>query len=92
MVSHSLLLVLLVLASVQSFTAAPNAIGPDRCCFSYQTHRIPVRLITAYNETARQCIKPGVIFTLKEGKYVCADPSVKWVQYSINKLRQVSLH
>ncbi|XP_053485881.1 uncharacterized protein LOC128610533 [Ictalurus furcatus] len=79
----SLLLVLLVLAYLQSITTANNANGPDRCCFSYQTHPIPVRCITAYEKTERQCQKPGVIFTLKSGRHVCANPRDQWVQKSM---------
>ncbi|XP_053537707.1 C-C motif chemokine 3 isoform X3 [Ictalurus punctatus] len=83
MVSRSLLL---VLACVQSFTTAASANGPGQCCFSYQTQPIPVRVITAHEETERPCQKPGVIFTVKEGRKVCADPDVKWVQNLIKKI------
>ncbi|XP_053089027.1 C-C motif chemokine 3-like [Pangasianodon hypophthalmus] len=88
MSSHSLLLLLLVLACLQSFTKTNKARGPDKCCFSYQTHRIPVRLITEYKDIDRQCTKPGVIFTLKNGRLVCADPDVEWVQNNMKKIDQ----
>ncbi|MCJ8731147.1 hypothetical protein PDJAM_G00195960 [Pangasius djambal] len=68
---------LLVLVCLQDFTVAQYADEPETCCFSYQTHRIPVRLITEYQETELQCPKPGVIFTLKSGRKVCADPDVQ---------------
>ncbi|XP_017326595.1 C-C motif chemokine 3 [Ictalurus punctatus] len=90
MVSRSLLLVLLGLACLQSFTTAQNVNGPGQCCFSFQTHPIPVRLITAYKETERQCQKPGVIFTLKSGRQACADPSVEWVQKHMKTIGQRS--
>ncbi|MCJ8731153.1 hypothetical protein PDJAM_G00196130, partial [Pangasius djambal] len=55
MSSRSLLLVLLVLACIQSFTTAQSENGPETCCFSYQTHKIPVRVITEYKVTELQC-------------------------------------
>ncbi|KAB5578958.1 hypothetical protein PHYPO_G00188450 [Pangasianodon hypophthalmus] len=64
---------LLVLVCLQDFTVAQNANGPGQCCFSYQTHKIPVRFITAYQETWRRCQTPGVIFTLKSGSLI--DPT-----------------
>nr|ABA54970.1 CC chemokine SCYA124 [Ictalurus punctatus] len=86
MFARSLLLVLLGLACLQSFTTANNENEPDECCFKYQTNRIPVKVITAYEETDHRCQKPGVIFTVKEGRKVCADPDVKWVQNLIKKI------
>ncbi|KAG7330635.1 hypothetical protein KOW79_006857 [Hemibagrus wyckioides] len=88
MISRSLLLVLLGLACLQSFTTAQNPNGPDQCCFRFQNKPIPVRVITAYEETDIWCSKPGVIFTLKNGGQRCGDPSVEWVQDRINKIDQ----
>nr|AAZ99068.1 CC chemokine SCYA120B [Ictalurus punctatus] len=88
MVSRSLLLVLLGLACLQSFTTAISANEPDRCCFSYRTRPIPEKLITAYNETHPLCPKPGVVFTVKSGRLACGDPTVEWVQKLIKKLNQ----
>ncbi|KAB5578966.1 hypothetical protein PHYPO_G00188550 [Pangasianodon hypophthalmus] len=88
MSSRSLLLLLLVLACLQSFTTAQNADGPKICCIRYQTHRIPVRVITVYKETDRWCTKPGVIFTLKSGREVCANPDIEWVQNNMKKIDQ----
>ncbi|KAG7330627.1 hypothetical protein KOW79_006849 [Hemibagrus wyckioides] len=84
MFSRSLLLVLLVLVCLQSFTTAQNANGPQ-CCFSFQKKTIPVSLITAYEETDIWCSKHGVIFTLKNGGQRCGDPSVEWVKDRMDK-------
>ncbi|XP_046708567.1 C-C motif chemokine 3-like [Silurus meridionalis] len=89
MISRGLLLVLLVLTCLQSFTMAENSIGPATCCFSYQRTPIPIRVITGYKVTDRQCTKPGVIFTLKSSRQVCVDPEVKWVQKHMEKIDQI---
>ncbi|XP_053089578.1 C-C motif chemokine 3-like isoform X2 [Pangasianodon hypophthalmus] len=88
MFSHSLLLVLLVLTCIQSFTTAQNTNGPTQCCFRYQSSQIPVKVIIGYEETDHQCTKPGVIFILKSGRGVCADPEVKWVQKHMKTIDQ----
>ncbi|XP_060771963.1 C-C motif chemokine 4-like [Neoarius graeffei] len=80
MVFRSLLLGLLVLTCLQSFTKATNANVEKKCCVSYQKSRIPVNLITAYEETDIWCAHPGVILTLKTGKVACANPEDEWVQ------------
>ncbi|KAK3567965.1 hypothetical protein QTP86_027387 [Hemibagrus guttatus] len=65
-----------------------DANGPDQCCFRFQTGPIPVRVITAYKVTGRQCAKPGVIFTLLNGRELCADPGFNWVKNHMDKIDQ----
>ncbi|XP_058251195.1 C-C motif chemokine 23-like [Hemibagrus wyckioides] len=86
MFSRSLLLVLLVLACLQSITTAESENGPTQCCVRFQAKQIPVRVITAYHKTELQCPKPGVIFTLKNGHQLCADPEVQWVKNLMDKI------
>ncbi|XP_046706754.1 C-C motif chemokine 18-like [Silurus meridionalis] len=89
MISRGLLLVLLVLTCLQSFTTAQNGNGPDSCCFSYQRTPIPIRVITGYKVTDPQCTKLGVIFTLKNSRRVCVDPEVDWVQKHMKSIDQI---
>ncbi|KAB5578965.1 hypothetical protein PHYPO_G00188540 [Pangasianodon hypophthalmus] len=88
MFSRSLLLVLLVLACIQSFTMAHNANAPDSCCFTFHMNRIPVKVIEKYKETRRECPKAGVVFILKSGRQVCADSDVEWVRKHMNTIDQ----
>ncbi|XP_058250430.1 uncharacterized protein LOC131355885 isoform X6 [Hemibagrus wyckioides] len=88
MISRSLLLVLLVLACLQSFTTAQSPKGPDQCCFGFQNKSIPVRVIASYRVTDLQCTKHGVIFTLKNGGQRCGDPSVEWVKDRMDNINQ----
>ncbi|XP_027034687.1 C-C motif chemokine 3-like [Tachysurus fulvidraco] len=87
MFTRCLLLFLLALYSFQ-FSTAQSANEPDTCCFSFQTQPIPVKVITAYAVTDLRCTKPGVIFTLQDGRRVCADPQVKWVKNNMNNIEQ----
>ncbi|XP_047665967.1 uncharacterized protein LOC113649501, partial [Tachysurus fulvidraco] len=73
---------------LQSFTKVLDAIGPDDCCFRFQTRPIPVRVITEYGVTNIRCAKPGVFFTLQNGRQLCADPSFKWVKYNMKRIDQ----
>ncbi|KAI5626468.1 hypothetical protein C0J50_13757 [Silurus asotus] len=89
MISRGLLLVLVVLTCLQSFTTAQNSNGPDACCFSYQRSPIPIRVITGYKVTGRHCTKSGVIFTLINSRQVCVDPEVKWVQDHMKRIDEI---
>ncbi|KAK3546731.1 hypothetical protein QTP70_033531 [Hemibagrus guttatus] len=90
MFSRSLLVVLLALACLQSFTMAQNGYGPKKCCFAYQKRPIPIKYITGYEVTELQCSTPGVIFTLNDIRQVCADPHVDWVKNNIKIIDQRS--
>ncbi|KAF4088660.1 hypothetical protein AMELA_G00057230 [Ameiurus melas] len=61
---------------------------PDQCCFSYQTHQIPVRLITEYKKTRMDCPNTGIIFTLRYGHLMCGDPGVEWVKQAMKAIDQ----
>ncbi|XP_053537718.1 C-C motif chemokine 4 homolog [Ictalurus punctatus] len=86
MSSGSLLLVLLVLGCVQSFTEANMANGPESCCFKFQTNKIPLRLIKEYKETRTDCTIAGIVFILNNGRRVCANPGDLWVKNHMKKI------
>ncbi|XP_046708566.1 C-C motif chemokine 3-like [Silurus meridionalis] len=89
MISRGLLLVLLVLTCLQSFTTAENHNVPDSCCFRYQRTPIPIRVITGYKVTDPHCAKPAVFFTLKNSRQVCVDPELEWVQKHMKRIEQI---
>ncbi|XP_053485888.1 C-C motif chemokine 4 homolog [Ictalurus furcatus] len=86
MSSGSLLLVLLVLGCVQSFTEAQNQNTPEQCCFKFQTNKIPLRVIKGYKDTESDCTKAGIVFILNNGRRVCADPGDLWVKNHMKKI------
>ncbi|XP_060771987.1 C-C motif chemokine 4-like [Neoarius graeffei] len=88
MFSRSLLLVLLVLVCLQSFTSAQGVQGPNQCCFSYQQSPIPANIITAYKVTHMRCKNPAVIFTLNNGKKACANPEDEWVKNNMEQINE----
>ncbi|XP_053089746.1 C-C motif chemokine 3-like [Pangasianodon hypophthalmus] len=83
MFSRSLLLVLLGLSCLQSFTMAQRANGADLCCFEFHKRPFPASTVVSYEETRSECSLPGVIFTTKKGFRMCVDPEVEWVQHII---------
>ncbi|XP_058251272.1 uncharacterized protein LOC131356347 isoform X2 [Hemibagrus wyckioides] len=62
---------------------------PKQCCYRFQTKPFSVSFITAYRVTDRRCAKRGVIFTLKNGCKLCADPCFKWVKDHMKKIDQL---
>ncbi|KAI5222758.1 C-C motif chemokine 3-like [Manis pentadactyla] len=89
-VSRAVLATLLCTVALcsQVFSAPFGADTPTACCFSYISRQIPRKFIADYFETSSQCSKPGVIFTTKRGREVCADPSEAWVQEYIADLEE----
>ncbi|MCJ8731161.1 hypothetical protein PDJAM_G00196050 [Pangasius djambal] len=83
MFPRSLLLVLLGLSCLQSFTMAQTANGADLCCFEFHKRPLPASNVVSYEETRSECTVPGVILTTKKGFRMCADPEVDWVQQVI---------
>ncbi|XP_053370856.1 C-C motif chemokine 4 homolog [Clarias gariepinus] len=91
MSSRSLLLVLVILVCLQCFTMSNNGHGPEKCCFDYLKNPNPKQNIISYTKTEHQCPKPGVIFILKKGYQVCADPRVEWVKERMKKIDQLKV-
>ncbi|KAF4088683.1 hypothetical protein AMELA_G00057460 [Ameiurus melas] len=83
MFSRPLLLVLLGLSCLQSFTMASNANGASLCCFEFHKRPLPAANIVSYEETRSDCSVPGVILTTKKGYCICADPEEDWVKQII---------
>ncbi|KAF4088670.1 hypothetical protein AMELA_G00057570 [Ameiurus melas] len=86
MSSGSLLLVLLVLGCLQSFTESNSANAPGQCCFNFLTYKIPLRFIKEYEQTRSDCTKAGIIFTLNNGRRMCAKPGDQWVKEHMKKI------
>ncbi|XP_060731352.1 C-C motif chemokine 18-like isoform X2 [Tachysurus vachellii] len=83
MSSSMVLLLLLGLSCLQSFTKAENANGAGLCCFEFHKRPFPAANVVSYVETRPECTLPGVILTTKRGFRICADPEVDWVQQVI---------
>ncbi|KAF7706834.1 hypothetical protein HF521_020088 [Silurus meridionalis] len=80
MFCRSLLLVLLGLSCLQSFTMAQNTNGAALCCFEFHKSPVPAANIDNVEETRFDCTLPGVILTTKKGYRICADAEVDWVK------------
>nr|XP_019588109.1 PREDICTED: regakine-1-like [Rhinolophus sinicus] len=89
-VSLVLLAVLLTVATLHSEAKKELADNMPRCCFSYNSQRIPLRAVTGYERTGVACPTEGVIFLTKSGRKFCANPRNSWVQRHIRHLDQKS--
>ncbi|XP_006115927.1 C-C motif chemokine 3-like [Pelodiscus sinensis] len=59
---------------------------PTDCCFSYIRRRIPRSLLVGYFLTGGMCSQPGVVFTTRQGRLICANPSDAWVREYVTSL------
>ncbi|XP_020861485.1 C-C motif chemokine 24 [Phascolarctos cinereus] len=73
-------LLLMVICCPTAF-AAGAAVIPSTCCVNYIQKAIPSSLVASYQVTNRSaCSMPGVIFTTKANRQICADPTGQWVK------------
>uniref|UniRef100_A0A3B1KB07 C-C motif chemokine n=1 Tax=Astyanax mexicanus TaxID=7994 RepID=A0A3B1KB07_ASTMX len=57
-----------------------NSKGMNVCCTSFYQRQIPAGRIVSYEETSLGCTRPGLIFVVRNGKRVCVNPNLGWVQ------------
>uniref|UniRef100_W5UTI1 C-C motif chemokine n=1 Tax=Ictalurus punctatus TaxID=7998 RepID=W5UTI1_ICTPU len=81
---------LLVLVCLQDFTTDAQskclnfaASGASLCCFEFHKRPIRAAIVVSYEETRSDCTLPGVIFNIKRGYRICADPEEDWVKQII---------
>ncbi|XP_032947048.1 regakine-1-like [Rhinolophus ferrumequinum] len=89
-VSLVLLAVLLTVSALHSEAKKELADNMPRCCYSYISRTIPLRVVTGYERTGSHCSLQGVMFLTKSGRKLCANPSNSWVQRHIRHLDQKS--
>ncbi|XP_066219983.1 C-C motif chemokine 14 [Saccopteryx leptura] len=87
-------LVLIILTITPGSKTEPPVGGPDYhhpsiCCFAYITHTIARHRIVEYYKTGSQCVKPGVVFVTRKGRFFCADPSAAWVRNYLKELEDI---
>nr|XP_023662852.1 C-C motif chemokine 3-like isoform X1 [Paramormyrops kingsleyae] len=88
MKSHQISAFFLLMTVLLSSTLAQDANGPEECCFKYFRGKLRIDLLTGYEETRRDCSRPGIILYTTNGKELCADPSSHWVQQVKKELDQ----
>ncbi|XP_041127674.1 C-C motif chemokine 3-like [Polyodon spathula] len=79
----STFLVIAALLFTVLFSQTQGQLGanrPTQCCFSHSAKQIPKKYLHHYVETRSDCSKPGLIFVLKRGVKVCANPQDRWVK------------
>ncbi|XP_043861409.1 C-C motif chemokine 4-like isoform X1 [Dromiciops gliroides] len=82
----ALSILLLIAFSSLASTAPMGSDPPTSCCFSYIRQQINRKFVADYYETSSLCSQPGVVFLLRKGQQVCANPSEAWVQSYVEHL------
>uniref|UniRef100_A0A3B3S751 C-C motif chemokine n=1 Tax=Paramormyrops kingsleyae TaxID=1676925 RepID=A0A3B3S751_9TELE len=88
MKSHQISAFFLLMTVLLSSTLAQDANGPEECCFKYFRGKLRIDLLTGYEETRRDCSRPGIILIIQKGKKKCANPRDDWVQRVKKELDQ----
>ncbi|XP_015248725.1 PREDICTED: C-C motif chemokine 4-like [Cyprinodon variegatus] len=67
-------------AALLSAVLCDNTTGPDGCCFQFYPRRIMKDFIGSYYYTDHRCPKAAVVLvTKKNGRNICVDPNMVWV-------------
>uniref|UniRef100_A0A8C8S8L9 C-C motif chemokine n=1 Tax=Pelusios castaneus TaxID=367368 RepID=A0A8C8S8L9_9SAUR len=86
-VSVAALTILLIATFCSLASSAPLEKDPPTvCCFSYITQRIPRRFVIDYYNTKSECRQPAIVFIMKNGREICANPSDSWVKEVVTSL------
>ncbi|XP_071765032.1 C-C motif chemokine 4-like [Centroberyx gerrardi] len=75
-----ILVVCTLLFSTLAVLASQSSFAPDECCFRFAPGRLPKNNVLSYHHTHSQCAMNGVLFQMKTGVKICADPTQRWVQ------------
>ncbi|KAK3515488.1 hypothetical protein QTP70_023618 [Hemibagrus guttatus] len=61
-----------------------------RCCFSYTPRPVRCGRLKGYSiqEITGNCDIRAIIFEMQTGKFICADPKMRWTQDRITCLRK----
>ncbi|XP_045075376.1 C-C motif chemokine 13-like [Coregonus clupeaformis] len=84
------LLLLGLLCSLHTTSAAVIALETATECCMHFTRRIPLNQVVSLRATSSSCPRKALIFTTKKGKTFCVDPSEAWVQSHVTKIESRS--
>ncbi|KAK2856378.1 hypothetical protein Q5P01_005113 [Channa striata] len=77
-----------LLFSSLAVLASQTSFGPSECCFRFRNAMLPRKSVVSYKYTDAMCPMEGVLFTMRNGGEICADPSKDWVRKIIEGKRR----
>ncbi|XP_021449692.1 C-C motif chemokine 4 [Oncorhynchus mykiss] len=82
----------LLLLTVSQSYAIPLGLesSPDSCCFSFSKMRVPPKKIDSIQKTHSGCPRPAFVVRTVEGRVICFQSSVPWVQKAFNRVKQTA--
>ncbi|XP_043922056.1 C-C motif chemokine 4 homolog [Protopterus annectens] len=86
MTKATAVIVLLCLFCVGCMSLSTGTSAPTKCCFTFSSVRLPLRLIESYVHTSSECPNEAVIFVTKNGNEHCRSLTLDWVQKYTEKL------
>ncbi|XP_072488427.1 C-C motif chemokine 22 isoform X2 [Notamacropus eugenii] len=85
------LLVALILGTSLPFTqAGPYGVNMESsvCCRNFVQFPLPLKVLTTFYYTSKNCRKRGVILKTVKKLEICADPQKVWVQRALATLKK----
>ncbi|KAL2082322.1 hypothetical protein ACEWY4_022140 [Coilia grayii] len=63
-----------ILLALCTTVLGQHSFFPEKCCFRYYNKPIPRRSVDRILATSSQCVKPGLLVVVKNGKSLCVTP------------------
>ncbi|NXL64732.1 CCL5 protein, partial [Chordeiles acutipennis] len=67
----------------------PAPYSPTECCFDYLKSSRRLTNLKHFYTTPKDCFLPAVVFETRNGRKICADPEISWVQKAVQKLQKM---
>ncbi|NXR21629.1 CCL3 protein, partial [Cinclus mexicanus] len=64
----------------------PGPYSPYECCFRYVKRPLRLDNLLGFYSTPKECFSPAIVFEIKEGAKICANPEEKWVKRALTEL------
>ncbi|NWI85333.1 CCL14 protein, partial [Pitta sordida] len=62
--------------------------SPVECCFSYAKGPLRLTNLENFYQTPSECFSPAIVFEIKNGNKVCANPEDSWVRRAVGRLQK----
>ncbi|NXS54269.1 CCL14 protein, partial [Brachypteracias leptosomus] len=64
----------------------PAPYSPTECCFNYIKTRLRQERVKEFYTTPKECFSPAIVFEMRNGTKLCANPETPWVEKVVQKL------
>ncbi|XP_074149614.1 C-C motif chemokine 22 [Sminthopsis crassicaudata] len=86
----ALLMALILGTALPSTRAGPYGVNMEStiCCKDFVRFPLPLKVLSDFYFTSKDCRKPGVILLTLRNREICANPQKAWVKHAIKTMKR----